>query len=92
MNHLIFCPCGEVIVKSLDNDAKVRAKIIVFRDDTAFAVCKSCNKEVKIPLRLDTDLLKSLSSKRVPLYVNSTLMILQKGRLMAKAIPLFFRF
>ena len=69
MNHLIFCTCGEVIVKSLDNDAKVRAKIILFREDQAYAVCKSCNTEVKIPLRLDTDMLKSLSSKRVPLYV-----------------------
>ncbi len=72
MNHLISCTCGEVIVKSLDADTKVRAKIVVFRNMDAYAVCKSCNSEVKIPLRLDTDMLKSMSvleQKPVRLYI-----------------------
>lgn len=71
MNHLISCSCGEVIVKSLDADTKVRAKIVVFRDEESFAVCKACNSEVKIPLRLDTDMLKSMSaeSRPVRLYI-----------------------
>ncbi len=70
MNHLISCTCGEVIVKSLDADTKVRAKIVVFRDDQAYAVCKACSSEVKIPLRLDTDMLKSMSEHRpVRLYI-----------------------
>lgn len=61
MNQVISCSCGEVIVKSLDDDTKVRnVKIVVFRDGGAFGVCKSCNKEVSIPLRLDTELLKSM--------------------------------
>lgn len=70
MNHLISCTCGEVIIKSLDADTKVRAKIVVFRDDQAFAICKACSSEVKIPLRLDTDMLKSMSEQRpVRLYI-----------------------
>ncbi len=74
MNHLISCKCGEVIVKSLDADTKIRAKIVVFRDAEAYAVCKSCNTEVKIPLRLDTDMLKSMSQKEpspVRLYIRN---------------------
>lgn len=62
MNHLISCTCGEVIVKSLDADTKVRAKIIVFKEENAFAVCKACSAEIKIPLRLDSDMLKSMTS------------------------------
>lgn len=71
MNHLISCQCGEVIVKSLDADTKVRAKIIVFHEDVAYAVCKSCSSEVKIPLRIDIDMLKSMSteSRPVRLYI-----------------------
>lgn len=70
MNHLISCNCGEVIVKSLNTDTKVRAKVLVFKDDGAFAVCKACNAEVKIPLRIDTDMLKSMSEHRpVRLYI-----------------------
>ena len=72
MNHLISCSCGEVIVKSLDADTKIRAKIVVFRGHDAFAVCKACNTEVKIPLRIDTDMLKSMSnepSRPVRLYI-----------------------
>lgn len=71
MHHLISCHCGEVIVKSLEADTKIRAKIIVFHDDAAYAVCKSCSSEVKIPLRLDMDMLKSMSteSRPVRLYI-----------------------
>ena len=75
MNHLISCQCGEVIVKSLDADTKIRAKIVVFRGQTAYAVCKACNTEVKIPLRIDTDLLKSMSTETRPpvrLYIRDT--------------------
>lgn len=81
MNHLINCSCGEVIVKSLGTDTKIRAKILVFKDDSAFAVCKSCDSEVKVPLQLDSDLLKSMaateeadsktSARYVPLYIRN---------------------
>lgn len=72
MNHLIHCSCGEVIVKS-SVDTKIRAKILVFKDEGAFAVCKSCDQEVKVPLHIDSDLLKSMAATseklHVPLYV-----------------------
>ena len=77
MNHIIHCPCGEVIVKSLGSDTKKRAKIVVFRDSTAFAVCKSCASEVQVPLQLNEDMMKSLASqpveknKHVPLYIRT---------------------
>lgn len=80
MNHLINCSCGEVIVKSLGSDTKIRAKILVFKDDSAFAVCKSCDSEVKVPLQLDSGLLKSMASQEyesknstryVPLYIRN---------------------
>lgn len=76
MNHLVHCVCGEVIVKSSGIDTKVRAKIVVFKDNNAFAVCRGCDNEVKIPLQLDNDLLKSMASeeerpRHVPLYLNN---------------------
>jgi ribosomal protein S27E len=76
MTHLIHCSCGEVIVKSQGPDTKVRAKIVVFKDNAAFAVCKGCDSEVAIPLQLNEDLLKSMSaapekSRHIPLYVRT---------------------
>lgn len=62
MNHLITCKCGDAIVKSQSDETKVRAKIVVFRDDKAYAICKSCDAEVEIPLRIDEVMLKSMSS------------------------------
>lgn len=68
----INCKCGELIVKAINEDnMKVRSKIIVFKGNAAYAVCKSCDQEVKVPLQVDSNMLKSLSteSKHVPLYV-----------------------
>jgi len=75
MTHLVHCSCGEVIVKSLGPDTKVRAKVLVFKNDTAYAVCKSCDTEVEVPLQLNTEMLKSMSapekSRNVPLYIRT---------------------
>lgn len=46
----IACACDEIIVKSENGVAKIRAKILVVRDNKVFAVCKSCNTEVQVPL------------------------------------------
>lgn len=78
MSHLIHCSCGEVIVKAIGSDTKIRAKILVFKEEAAFAVCKSCDSEVQVPLSLNEDMLKSLSSasaekpKHVALYVRTS--------------------
>lgn len=64
MNHLLCCTCGEVIVKSMSSETKVRSKVLVIRDGSAFAVCKGCDAEVRVPLNLDLDLLKTLSTTK----------------------------
>lgn len=70
MSHLISCTCGHVIVKSADGKTKVSSKVLIFKDSGAVAICKSCDKEVCVPLALDEVLLKSMVKPRnVPLYV-----------------------
>lgn len=72
IDHFLMCSCGEVIVKSNDITTKVRSKIILFKSDAAFAVCKKCGKEYPIPLMLDKKLLKS--------QVNRTYLFLNKAK------------
>lgn len=71
MNHLISCTCGQAIVKSIDGKTKILSKVLILSEDgQAVAVCKSCDKEVAVPLNLNEDMLKSMSKPRhVPLYV-----------------------
>lgn len=49
---LLVCPCREIIVKIQDGVTKVRSKILLFRDGKALAVCKRCDGEIAVPLRL----------------------------------------
>ena len=49
----IACPCSEVIMKSENNTSKIRSKILILKDNGAYAICKSCGYEVKVPLKLD---------------------------------------
>lgn len=64
MDYLLTCPCGEIILKSVNGTTKIRNKIVVFAGDSAVAVCKGCNTEHKIPVRLDrVEMIKSLSSQ-----------------------------
>lgn len=52
----ITCSCGDQIIKSnLDGVTKIRARIVIFKNDQAYAICKSCNSEVKIPVRVELD-------------------------------------
>lgn len=54
MNHVAVCRhCNDVIMKSLGDETKIRGKIVVFRGDTAYAVCKSCGVENEVPLTLN---------------------------------------
>lgn len=62
MSHLLFCSCGEVLVKSFNGTTKVRSKVVIFRDDNAYVVCKGCNAEIPIPISLNKiQLLKSIN-------------------------------
>jgi hypothetical protein len=53
MNHLTLCKCGEVLIKSVNGTTKLRSKIVLFKKNKAYAVCKSCAAEISIPLSLD---------------------------------------
>ena len=53
MDHVLICKCGEVLLKSTDGSAKLRSKIVIFREGGAIAVCKGCGAELPIPVKLD---------------------------------------
>jgi hypothetical protein len=68
IEHLLICQCGEVLIKSIEGEIKLRSKIVVFKKGGAVAVCKGCGKELSIPVALDKqDLL--LKSRRPPLFI-----------------------
>lgn len=46
----IKCVCSEIIVKSQGDSSKIRSKIIIIKNNQVFAVCKSCGREIAIPL------------------------------------------
>lgn len=76
VNKEICCPsCSEVIVKSMNgSEIKIRSKVTIFRDNDCYAVCKGCNAEVAIPLKIDQEVLhKSLTPTKIKstrLYLN----------------------
>ena len=51
----IRCSCSELILKSVEDESKIRSKVLIINDLGVFAVCKGCNKEVKLPLQVDKD-------------------------------------
>lgn len=70
MSSFLACSnCHEVVLKGMDSEIKIRAKVILVREDSAFAVCKGCDAELAIPLRFDQDLAKSLSQAEPRLYL-----------------------
>lgn len=67
MNNFLACAnCHEVVVKSLRDEVKVRAKVIVVRDDSTYAICKGCGEEIKVPLKYDAELAKALPQEVGP--------------------------
>jgi transcription elongation factor Elf1 len=59
MNTDLDCPkCGTNIVKSYNNEAKLRCKLVKWDRNGMFAVCKSCDKDVSI----DQEFLKAIQS------------------------------
>lgn len=71
MNQSLCCTaCGDIVIKGLNNETKIRSKVLILRDDQSFAVCKGCGCEVPVPLKLDMDMAKSIvSSKKLRLYI-----------------------
>ena len=66
IDHVLVCPCGEVLIKSTNSTTKVRSKILIFKDGQAYAICKGCGAELAAPLRLDeADLLAKSKNPRL---------------------------
>ncbi len=60
------CRCGEVVVKSMScGDAKIRAKVVIIKGNDAYAVCKNCSLEVRLPYKLNQD----SNAASPPLYI-----------------------
>ncbi len=69
-NALCCTKCGEVIIKSIGDSTKIRAKILVVKSDQTYAICKGCDSEIPVPLRMDETMFKSLAkSAALRLYV-----------------------
>lgn len=69
MDALCCVKCGEIVLKSMaDDSAKLRAKVLVFKDDGAFAICKGCGTELQVPIALDMKQMAQVS-KSLRLYV-----------------------
>lgn len=45
---------------------KIHAKLILVKGDDVYAVCKGCGSEIPIPMKVDTDVAKSISKKSEP--------------------------
>lgn len=71
MNSALCCSsCGEVVFKSMNSETKLRAKVVIFRDDQAFAVCKGCDNEIPVPIDINAKLMSKLdNSIKTRLYV-----------------------
>lgn len=72
MDRVQHCPrCSGVLVKSLGDEVKIRGKVLIIKDDQCHVVCKNCNAEVPINMRVNQEeLTKSLSP--LPLYINKS--------------------
>lgn len=64
MYSSLCCPCGEVVLRDNGHETKIRSKVLVVKGQNTYAVCKSCNTDVLVPLVLDQGhaLMKSLHS------------------------------
>lgn len=56
--------CHEMVVKSVNEELKIRSKVLLVKDNNTYAVCKGCGSEIPVPLRLDADMAKSLSTRK----------------------------
>jgi ribosomal protein S27E len=65
--------CGEMVIKSVNGELKLRTKILLLCEEKGSrAVCRGCGEEIPIPVKLDTDMVKSLAKDASPkLYLRS---------------------
>ncbi len=71
MNALCCTSCGEVVIKTSGADTKIRSKVLVVKSTGVFAACKGCGKDIQMPLKVDTLMMKSMSdSKNLKIFIN----------------------
>jgi hypothetical protein len=52
MKSEVVCACSEVIMKSVsESESKIRSKVLIVKESSVYAVCKSCGSEVEVPLK-----------------------------------------
>lgn len=44
----------------MNEEVKVRAKVLLVRDDRTYAICKGCDSELEVPLVFDMNFAKSM--------------------------------
>lgn len=52
-DHTFKCTCGEILVKShgSSDGYRIRGKITILRGTKMFSICKSCDREVELPMQ-----------------------------------------
>ena len=65
-NFLSCTVCNEVIIKGFNKEVKIRAKVILVKENNTFAVCKGCDSEILLPLVYDLELAKSMATSCKP--------------------------
>lgn len=62
-----------MVLKSVNGELKLRTKILLLCEDKGSrAVCRGCGEEISIPIKLDTDMVKSMAQEESPaLYLRS---------------------
>jgi ribosomal protein S27E len=69
-NALCCTKCGEIVIKSVGGDTKIRSKVLVFKENQTLAICKGCNVEIPVPVSIDETMVKSLKENaKLRLYV-----------------------
>jgi RNase P subunit RPR2 len=76
MNNSVFLACSkchEMMIKSVNGELKLRTKILLLSEEKGSrAVCRGCGEEIPIPVKLDTEMVKSLAKdSSPPLYLRS---------------------
>lgn len=68
---LVCVKCGELLIKNMGDSIKIRSKVLVFSStNECVAVCRGCKTEINLPLKVDLDVVKSMSNKsQLRLYI-----------------------
>lgn len=61
---LVCSRCDEVIIKHIGDETKIRGKVLIVKEDGVYTVCKGCNAEIHVHLKVDNEMMKSMSEKK----------------------------